>query len=389
MRLTVSPERVFASLQSSIEIKCNKKHGVKKLDDEVVQVEDTIDSEIAIIATEGAAETHESGEVESADVDKAELIGTPDSEEEAPVTGVQPAVEPVVSESNRGIEPVTSDGYLIPDDDEDDEDWDSDLEESESPTEEESKSQDDEYPMPDDDEDDEDDYPMPEDDEDDEDFESSDDEESEPQEIEVPVQEVVISKPSVTSPQKSDDYPMPDDEDEDDEYPMPDDEDDEDEEYPQPDEEDEDDEYPQPSEDEDEESLSAGDEDEAQEAGSVSQEAESPVSSGSPLNILESDDSEIPTPDELFQIPDFIPVSIEPEVPQMALQVATQTQPSIEKKQEDTGVVFTAGMTLMDFLRKNPKVRLEADVLKYFTKKELDLAKAKGEVLTRKGKLII
>ncbi|MNL91294.1 hypothetical protein D3C81_10250 [compost metagenome] len=52
-------------------------------------------------------------------------------------------------------------------------------------------------------------------------------------------------------------------------------------------------------------------------------------------------------------------------------------------------VNYEKGMLLLEFLRLNPKIRTEKDVLEYFTKEDLKREIVKGKVLVKKGKLII
>ena len=56
---------------------------------------------------------------------------------------------------------------------------------------------------------------------------------------------------------------------------------------------------------------------------------------------------------------------------------------------DSKNIIYSAGMTLIEFLRKNPKARTETDVLKYFTKDALAQELKKGKVLVKRGKLFI
>lgn len=52
-------------------------------------------------------------------------------------------------------------------------------------------------------------------------------------------------------------------------------------------------------------------------------------------------------------------------------------------------VIYTKGMPLIEFLRENPKIRLETEVLEYYSKETIKESIKKGIVLIKKGKLII
>ena len=53
------------------------------------------------------------------------------------------------------------------------------------------------------------------------------------------------------------------------------------------------------------------------------------------------------------------------------------------------GVVFEEGMSLRVFLKANKNIRLESEVLKWFTKQQIQEALSRDEVLIKKGKFIL
>ena len=64
----------------------------------------------------------------------------------------------------------------------------------------------------------------------------------------------------------------------------------------------------------------------------------------------------------------------------------------VEKSSESTensDVIFIKGMSLVEFLRNNPKIREIKSVLKWFTKEQIQDALDNDEVLAKKGKFIL
>lgn len=59
------------------------------------------------------------------------------------------------------------------------------------------------------------------------------------------------------------------------------------------------------------------------------------------------------------------------------------------KNTEETEVVFDKGMGLVEFLRANPKIRLEKEILSYFKGEEIVSAIRAGKILRKKGKIIL
>lgn len=69
--------------------------------------------------------------------------------------------------------------------------------------------------------------------------------------------------------------------------------------------------------------------------------------------------------------------------------IITDNDTLISNISDSKNIVYSAGMTIIEFLRKNPKARTETDVLKYFTKDALAQELKKGKVLVKRGKLFI
>ena len=54
-----------------------------------------------------------------------------------------------------------------------------------------------------------------------------------------------------------------------------------------------------------------------------------------------------------------------------------------------SGIIFESGMSLVEFLRNNKGINEIAEILKYFSKKEIDSAIKGGKVYKKKNKIII
>ena len=65
------------------------------------------------------------------------------------------------------------------------------------------------------------------------------------------------------------------------------------------------------------------------------------------------------------------------------------TTDNSELKNVNSVVYYVEGISVKDFLKRNPTIRVETEVLKYFTQKQLEEAVKRQGVLRRKGKLLI
>jgi hypothetical protein len=282
---------------------------------------------------------------------------------------------------------VTSNSFGdLPLDDDEEDDFPMDDEEDDSEYEE------DEFPMDDEDED-ETSFGDKADFEDEEDeFPMNDDEEDEDEEDEFPMND------DEEDEDEEDEFPMNDDEedeDEQDEFPMNDDEEDEDEfifdseededEFPL----DADDEFPMDTEEEDEDEFLV-DDDEPQ---------HTVTSNSSPLNLTEKEEYRLfseETPkvslkqenagEESLGSNDNVDASF---APINGLHVEGKKVDEKEDLKKSDSVEYVPGMSLDSFLRKNPGIRQEKDVLQYFSKDEVQRNIRLGKVLLRKGKIVL
>lgn len=60
-----------------------------------------------------------------------------------------------------------------------------------------------------------------------------------------------------------------------------------------------------------------------------------------------------------------------------------------EPEKEEPAVKFVKGMSLKDFLRENPKIRDEQEVLKFFSKADIVQAERRSQIMIRRGKIIL
>lgn len=60
-----------------------------------------------------------------------------------------------------------------------------------------------------------------------------------------------------------------------------------------------------------------------------------------------------------------------------------------EDSQNNKDVLYRKGMSLKEFLKFNPSIRQKEDVLKWFSKQEIELALSRDEVYIKKGKFIL
>ena len=70
------------------------------------------------------------------------------------------------------------------------------------------------------------------------------------------------------------------------------------------------------------------------------------------------------------------------------------TESKVKKSRQDViieedGVIFEKGMSLIEFLRKNKDINDIPEVLKYYSKKDIDAAVKSSKVFKKKNKLII
>ena len=60
-----------------------------------------------------------------------------------------------------------------------------------------------------------------------------------------------------------------------------------------------------------------------------------------------------------------------------------------EPEKEEPAVKFEKGMSLKDFLRENPTIRQEEEVLKFFSKADIVQAERRSQIMIRRGKIIL
>ena len=122
-------------------------------------------------------------------------------------------------------------------------------------------------------------------------------------------------------------------------------------------------------------------------------------------NELEDEEEEDDEEEEVIE--PILPKPIIPVKPSNTVQV----QPSVEEvpvkdtnslsngqkmdtsntgvKEDDNGVVYYRGMRLLEFLESNPTIRTFSDVSKYYHQEDIKMAIKYGQVLYKKGRLII
>ena len=61
----------------------------------------------------------------------------------------------------------------------------------------------------------------------------------------------------------------------------------------------------------------------------------------------------------------------------------------LEDSRDNSKVLYRKGMSLKEFLKFNPSIRQKEEVLKWFSKKEIELALSRDEVYIKKGKFIL
>lgn len=213
------------------------------------------------------------------------------------------------------------------------------------------------------------------------------------------------------SDEEDDEYDMDSDE-EDDEYDMDSDEEDEEfdmdsdetEEYDMGDNEEE---YDMNSDDEEEEEFDTDDneEEEEEEFNMNSDEDTEDFDTDSDgveevkhKEVTTSPHSRFSTPPSRFNVPSPSPVQSKPVVTPViqSKPVVTPTvdkyiasNPKVETETENGNAIYHEGMKFDDFLRKNPLIRSEKDVLKYYSKEEVQYFVRTGKVLLKKGRFIL
>lgn len=80
---------------------------------------------------------------------------------------------------------------------------------------------------------------------------------------------------------------------------------------------------------------------------------------------------------------------IAPEILKIENQRVTNSQSPNDIIIESSDVRFNKGMTLVEFLRGNPKIRQESEVLEYFSKEEIKKAIKQGKIMCKKGRIIL
>ena len=79
------------------------------------------------------------------------------------------------------------------------------------------------------------------------------------------------------------------------------------------------------------------------------------------------------------------PVDSAVESPSKSLGIRDVSEP----EKEEPAVKFVKGMSLKDFLRENPKIRDEQEVLKFFSKADIVQAERRSQIMIRRGKIIL
>lgn len=225
--------------------------------------------------------------------------------------------------------------------------------------------EDEEYPLDDDEEDE--DYPLDEGEEE-EDYPLEDNEDDE--EDEYPLDEDDEEEDYPLDDDEEEDYPLDEDgEEEEEEYALNDNENDEEEEYPDGE---DDDEYPLDDDGEDEEdtTLEVEGMEYSLNAGNNNEDAYS----------TEADDNLHIGFEATTESVDIDYLSVIPTIGSNTVDNHVVEAPVVEGGGNSSEVEFYKGMAVDDFLRKNPKIRDEADVLKYYHIEDLRSAVKYGKI---------
>ena len=104
------------------------------------------------------------------------------------------------------------------------------------------------------------------------------------------------------------------------------------------------------------------------------------------------------TPTEVSSVKSEIPEKVvSVEQPEKEVSSAAVESPSkslgirdvSEPEKEEPAVKFVKGMSLKDFLRENPTIRQEEEVLKFFSKADIVQAERRSQIMIRRGKIIL